>query len=144
MRIRVEPMPSLRNHLDFDEKRLKKNRIICEDADGTAVHQRMDRNARKYGPDHRELDEWHEPEAIRDMIDNFVDTIGIYPETATDYVRIAYGHRCLDSVASRAKREMDCGYSGLTEADWRGIYTRAYKLFRKYGYHKKVYQPRRS
>ena len=136
-------MPDLKHHLDFDEKRLKKNGIIYEETDGTSVHRRMDRNAKKYGPDHRDLDYWHSAEGIRDMIDGFVDSIGIYPQTATDYVRIAYGHRCLDSIASRQKRVLDCGYSGLTDADWRGIHTRAYKLFRRYGYHKKVYQPRR-
>ena len=136
-------MPDLKHHLEFDEKRLKKNRVIYEETDGTSVHRRMDRNARKYGPDHRALDEWHEPEAIRDMIDNFVNTIGIYPETATDYVKIAYGHRCLDSIASRTRREHNCSYSNLDDDDWRGIYTRAYRLFRRYSYHKKVYQPRR-
>ena len=136
-------MPSLQYHLEFDEKRLKKNRIICGETDGTTVHRRMDKNAKKYGPDHRELDDWHSPEGIRDMIDNFVNTIGIYPETATDYVKIAYGHRCLDSVASRMKRKLNCGYNDLDQDEWRSIYTHAYKLFRRYHYHKKVYQPRR-
>lgn len=137
-------MPDLKHHLEFDEKRLKKNHIICEETDGTSVHRRMDRNARKFGPDHRELDEWHEPDAIRNMIDNIVNSISnIHPETATDYVRIAFGHRCLDRVASGARRAFDCSYSALEESDWRSIYTRSYKLFRRYGYHKKVYQPRR-
>jgi len=136
-------MPSLKYHLEFDEKRLKKNEIIYEDTDGAAVHRRMDRNAKKYGPDHRELDEWHEPDAIRDMVDNFVETIGIYPQTATDYIKIAFGHRCLDDVASKYKREFGCNYSDLDNDDWRRIFTKAYKKFKRERYHKKVYQPRR-
>jgi len=137
-------MPSLERHLEFDEKRLKKNGAVFSDTDGTAVHRRMDRNASKYGPDHRELDEWHEPDAIRNMVDNIVGSIGMDSSRGTDYVRIAFGHRCLDSVASRAKRDLNCSYADLDDDDWRGIFTHAYKLFRKYGYHKKVYQPRRS
>ena len=137
-------MPSLMYHLEFDEKRLKKNEVIYDDTNGTAVHRRMDKNAKKYGSDHRELDYWHSPEGIRDMIDNFVDTIGIYPETATDYVKIAYGHRCLDSVASKTKRRLNCEYKDLNQSDWRSIYTHAYELFRRYHYHKRVYQPRRQ
>jgi len=133
-------MPSLQYHLEFDEKRLEKNGVICDDTDGTVVHRRMDRNAKKYGPDHRDLDYWHSPEGIRDMIDGFVDTIGIYPQTATDYVRIAYGHRCLDYIASKTIRALNCSYKDL---DWRNVYTRAYRLLRHNGYHKAVYQPRR-
>lgn len=136
-------MPSLKYHLDFDERRLKKNGVICEDTDGTSVHRRMDKNAKKYGPDHRDFDYWHSSEGIRDMIDAFVESIGIYPVTATDYVRIAYGHRCLDYITSKTIRSFDCRYNDLAESDWRSIYTRAYKLFRRNYHHKAVYQPRR-
>ena len=136
-------MPSLDRHLDFDEKRLKKNGVIYEETFGTSVHRRMDKNAKKFGPDHRNLDYWHSPKGIRDMIDKFVDTNGIYPETATDYVRIACGHRCLDYIASKTIRQQGCIYGDFDDADWRGIYTRAYSLFRRNGYHKTVYQPRR-
>jgi len=136
-------VPSLDYHLDFDEKRLVKNGVIYEDTDGTSVHRRMDKNAKKFGPDHRDLDYWHSPEGIRDMIDGFVGSIGIRPETATDYVRIAYGHRCLDYIASKTRRGLNCHYKDLSKGDWRNVYTRAYKLFRRNGYHKKVYQPRR-
>lgn len=136
-------MPSRKRHLEFDEKRLKKNGIIFDDTDGASVHRRMDRNSSKYGPDHRELDEWHSPEAIRDMVDHIVGSIGMDSSRGTDYVRIAYAHRCLDSVASRTKRELDCEYSDLDDDDWRSVYTHAYKLFKRYHYHKKVYQPRR-
>jgi hypothetical protein len=136
-------MPSLKRHLEFDEKRLKKNGVIFADTDGTTVHRRMDRNAYRYGPDHRELDKWHTPDAIRDMVDNIVGSIGMDSSRGTDYVRIAYGHRCLDSVASGTKRECCCRYADLDDGDWRSIYTHAYKLFRRYHYHKKVYQPRR-
>jgi len=133
-------MPSIEKHLDFDEKRLKKNGVIYEDTNGRTVHKRMDRSAKKYGPDHRELDYWHSPEGIRDMIDNIVASVGIRPETATDYVKIAYGHLCLDRTASRMMRELDCDYKDL---NWRSVYTRAYRLFRRYGHHNRCYQPRR-
>ena len=137
-------MPTLEYHQRFDEERLKKNRIICDKTNGKAVHRRMDAGAKKYGADHRELDEWHEPEAIRDLIDNFVASLGnINPQTATDYVRIAYGHDCLDRTATKYRDESGGSYSDLTDDDWRTIFTKAYKRFRREGYHKKVYQPRR-
>jgi hypothetical protein len=134
-------MPTLKYHLRFDEERLKKNRIICDETKGKAVHKRMDRGAKKYGPDHRELDEWHDPEAIRDMIDGMVASLdNIYPQTATDYLRIAYGHYELDKIASKRKRELNCSYSDL---DWGTIFTDVYRNFKRNGYDKKVYQPRR-
>ncbi len=123
-------MPSINRHREFDE-RLKKNGVICEDTNGATVHKRMDRNAKKYGRDHRVLDEWHSPEAIRDMIDNLVDTIGINKLTATDFVRIAYGHRCLDYIASK-----------YPDADWDEVFRRAYRLFRRRNFHTKRYRPR--
>jgi hypothetical protein len=124
-------MPSMNRHLEFDEKRLKKNRVICEETSGRTVHKRMDRNVKKYGSDHRNLDEWHSPDGIRDMIDNFVETVGIDPITATDYVRIAYGHRCLDYIASK-----------YPTAEWGEVFTRAYRLFRSNDFHNKRYRPR--
>lgn len=134
-------MPSLKHHLEFDELRLKKNCVIYEDTNGTAVHKRLDKNTKKYGRDHRKLDEWHTPEGVRDMIDNFISSLGtIRPETATDYVRIAYGHLILDKTASRMKRERECTYG---ELNWREVYTRTYRLFRRYEYHKTCYKPRR-
>ena len=62
-------MPSRKWHLEFDEV-LRDKGVIMEDTDGTAVHNRLDRNASRYGPTHREDDEWHNPESVRAMIDN--------------------------------------------------------------------------
>jgi len=132
-------MPPRKYHLEFDD-RLRGNDIICEDTDGNTVHARLDRNSKHLGDMHREIDYWHSPEGIRDMIDNIVNSIGnIYPGTATDYVRIAYGHLCLDNMASKLKRKDNCEYKDL---DWREIYNRTYHLFRRKGYHKTYYRAR--
>jgi len=101
----------------------------------------MDKHSKIYQGDHRELDDWHSPNGIRDMIDNIVESIGnIYPQTATDYVKIAYGHVCLDEKASEIKKRLGLPYS---ELDWFDIYKRAYRSFISHGFNKKVYQPRR-
>ena len=136
-------MPSLKKHLEFDEKKLKRYNVIY-DTDGTKVHQRLDKGAKKYGPTHREDDYWHSDIGIRDTIDNNIASIcNIYPETATDYIRIAYGHICLDTIASKYKREIGCNYTDLSQDDWRIIFNRAYHKFKRNRYHKTVYQPRR-
>jgi hypothetical protein len=136
-------MPSRAHHLEFDEKKLKRYNVIFEDTKGTTVHKRMDKNSKIFGSDHRELDYWHSPEGIRDMIDNFVETIGILPETATDYVKIAYGHVCLDKVGSKYRDNANCEYSNLSEDDWREIYNKAFQKFVREGGKRRKYLPRR-
>jgi len=132
-------MPSREHHLEFDD-RLRKNGIICEDTDGNAVHARLDRNAKHLADMHRELDYFHSPEGIREFIDNIVNSIGgIYQATATDYVRIAYGHLCLDYMASKLKRKFNCTYK---ELDWRKVHTRTYRYFRRCGHHRTHYRAR--
>jgi hypothetical protein len=130
-------MPPRKYHLKFDE-RLRKNDVICEDTDGNSVHARLDKNSRHMGDMHRELDYFHSAEGIRDFIDNIVFSIGtIYPETATDYVRIAYGHLCLDYMASKVKRQLDCSYSDL---DWRRVYRRTWTYFKRKGFNNTRYK----
>ncbi len=126
-------MPSRRYHLEFDE-RLRRNDVICEDTFGDTVHARLDRNSKHMGDMHRELDYFHSVEGIRDFIDNIVHSIGsIYQGTATDYVRIAYGHLCLDYMASKLKREYDCTNK---ELDWDEVYTRTWRYFQRNGFHR--------
>lgn len=132
-------MPTRKYHLEFDEI-LRENGFICENTDGNTVHDRLDRHSKKYGRDHREMDEWHSPEGIRDFIDNLINSLNnIYQETATDYVRIAYGHIVLDEVASKAKRDENKDYNKL---DWNKIYSKALSKFMREGFHRKRYRGR--
>ena len=133
-------MPSLNRHLEFDDARLRKNGVIGKGTDGTAVHQRMDRRASDYDKDHLVLDEWHTPKGIRVMVSNLVASLGtVRPETATDFVRIAYGHVVLDRTVSRVVQEQGGECSDL---DWGRVYTLAYRQFRRSKYHSKRYKPR--
>ena len=132
-------MPPRKYHLEFDE-RLRKNNVICDDSLGDAVHARLDRNSKHLGDMHRELDYFHSDEGIRVFIDNIVKSIGnINQSTATDYVRIAYGHLCLDQMASKLKMQQGCTYS---ELDWRKVYTRTWKYFQRNGFHRTYYKER--
>ena len=132
-------MPSRKHHLGFDD-RLRKNSVICEETDGNAVHARLDRNSRHFTDLHTELDYFHSDAGIRDSIDNTVNSIGtISQSTATDYVRIAYGHLCLDYIASKLKRKSSCTYR---ELNWREVYTRTWKYFQRNGHHRTYYRER--
>jgi hypothetical protein len=134
-------MPPRKNHLEFDE-RLRKNNVICDDTYGDTVHARMDKHVKTYGADHRELDYFHSDTGIRDFIHNIVNSLGtIYQSTATDYVRIAYGHLCLDYMASKLRRKYDCDYEDL---NWRQVYTRTWRYFKYRGFHRTLYRERES
>lgn len=130
-------MPSREKHLAFDEI-LRLNGVICEDTCGDSVHARLDRGAQKYAEAHRELDFYHSHSGIRDYVDQIVNSIGnIYKETATDYVRIAHGHLCLDYMASKLKYFYDCSYD---ELNWDFVYKRTWAYFRRNGLHKTYYK----
>lgn len=89
---------------------------------------------------HRELDYYHSDWGIRGFIDNIVNSIGtIDPATATDYVRIAHGHLCLDYMASKLKRQQGLAY---TQLNWREVYTRTWKYFQRHGFHRTYYRER--
>jgi hypothetical protein len=130
-------MPSKKHHLEFDEI-LRGKDVICEDTDGTTVHTRMDKHAKTFGPVHREVDFWHSHEGVRTFIDNMINSLGnINQATATDYVRIAYGHIALDYIASKLKRQYKCNYNQL---DWDEVYRRAWQYYRRKGYRRKYYR----
>ncbi len=130
-------MPTRRYHLEFDDV-LRSKRIIFEKTDGNSVHARMDKNSKKYGEAHRKLDDFHSPEGIRDFVDQIVNSLGtIHQETATDYVRIAYGHMCLDYMASKLTKQYRCTYD---ELDWNYVYKRTLRYYRDYGYDRTYYR----
>ncbi len=132
-------MPPRLRHLEFDEV-LRKKGVICEDTDGNSVHARQDRGSKKYAEAHRELDPFHSDSGIRDYLDQIINSIGnIYQETATDYVRIAYGHLCLDYMASNLKRQIGCSYN---ELDWEYVYRRTWKYFTDRGLQKAYHRAR--
>jgi hypothetical protein len=132
-------MPSREKHLGFDEF-LRRKGVICDDTDGNSVHARMDRGARKYGADHREQDYFHSDAGIRDTIDNLLNSIGtIQQTTATDYIRIAYGHVSLDYMVSKLKEHLKCHYRDF---DWEAVYQRTWNYFRRKGFHKTYYRRR--
>jgi hypothetical protein len=106
-------MPSRERHLEFDEI-LRYKGVICDDIDGNSVHARMDKGSKWYAELHRELDYFHSVNGIRDRVDHVINSIGnIYPSTAADHVRIAYGHLCLDHMASKLKEKFECSYNEL-------------------------------
>jgi len=74
-------MPSRRLHLKFDEY-LKDRGIIHGYAYANTVHDRMDRDASFWGPDHRHIDFFHAEEGIRDWLSSFQHLA--YQETLTD------------------------------------------------------------
>lgn len=127
-------MPTRKYHLEFDNI-LRDRGVIYEDTFGDTVHSRLDKNVKKYGPDHRELDDWHQPESIRIFIYNMEHWIS--QETATDYLRIAYGHVVLDSVVSKMKIKEGIAYCRHLNMD--KAYKRALQKFYREGYHRKKY-----
>ncbi len=130
-------MPSRQIHLKFDEV-LEKNGVISEDTDGNSVHNRMDKQFKNYGTNHREEDYFHSVEGIRDFIDNMVNSLGtISQDTATDYVRIAYGHLCMDHITTKLKNEKNWSDDDI---DWEIVFQRAYSYYRNKGFHKTRYK----
>lgn len=130
-------MPPRARHLEFDDL-LRFKGIICDDTDGNSVHARLDRGSRKYAEAHREKDPFHSTDGIRIYIDNIVNSIrNIYQGTATDYIRIAWGHVCLDYIASKMKEVYECTYD---ELDWEDVFKRTWRLYKRYGLHKTYYK----
>lgn len=130
-------MPSKKYHIRFDHY-LKDRGVICEETDGATVHERLDKHARRYGADHRWLDPWHSPDGIRDFLDNLMNSLGtINQDTCTDYVRIAYGHICLDETASRIKGKEGLDYN---ELDWDDVIRKTWMSYKRHGYHRTYYK----
>jgi hypothetical protein len=102
------------------------------------THNRLDKHAMTYGPTHHEDDEWHSHTGVRSMIDNMINSLGnISKERATDYVRIAHGHECLDYMASKLRRQYDCSYASL---DWDEVFRRTWRYMKSKGYDRAYYR----
>ena len=95
-------MPSRSVHVQFDEY-LAEHRIISH-WDYSTVHDRMDKDLQIYGHwNHRYEDFYHDIDGIREWIRSWSHLA--YPETKTDYVRVALGHLVLDEIKSRQEWE---------------------------------------
>lgn len=129
-------MPNFQQHLAADEY-LRASAFINYKTNGRAVHTRLDRNVSKYGPKHRELDDWHSVKGIRRFITNMVRSLGnINQETRTDYVRIAAFHIVLDETYTKEKER----YYIETEEHMEEIYKKAFRNFKKKGFHRLYYR----
>lgn len=137
-----ELVPSRQLHRQFDDYLIKQG-VICDDTDGSAVHDRMDKNALKLGPNHRQEDPYHSVEAIREWIYFLVEGLGtITKERRTDYVRVAWGHKVMDYMVSKLKRQYNCTQK---ELDTKLVIQRAWRYYRDRGYHRARYRgPNRS
>lgn len=141
-------MPDRRYHLRLDAL-LADRGAICEGTRTDAVHDFMDRGSAKWGPLHRVLDPNHDPEKLRPWIAAQVRSLRSFRQnTATDYVRVAWGHLVLDHVVSlekdRRQRTTGCR-PGDAELDWDVLLARAYHRFREGGFHRCLYRgPNRS
>jgi hypothetical protein len=96
--------PNRRLHLKFDEY-LREKGVITGYTYADKVHDRMDRDLKKYGSFHRDLDFYHCEEGIREWLQKWQHLA--YQETLTDYLRVALGHIVLDEMNSRNKYNND-------------------------------------
>jgi len=135
----INAMPPRQYHIRFDAI-LREKGVICDDTFGDTVHDRLDRNVNRYGANHRVDDDYHDPEAMRDIIDGYVNGLNtIRQETCTDYVRIAYGHIALDYMASKLKKQKNCEYSDL---NWKFVFERTWAYYKQRGYDRSYYRYR--
>jgi len=109
----------------FDE-RLKEDGIVCVDTNTGKVHDRIDRDAKKFGAEHRDLSDYHNEEGIRWWINKWSHLAS--QDTKTDYLRIALGHLTLDKVASNPKNR------NKSEED---LIKTASLTYKRKGYHRK-------
>lgn len=91
-------MPNRRVHLKFDLY-LKEHGVIHKDVETAVVHDRMDRDVKKFGSDHRWFSLYHREEGVREWLRKWAHLA--YQDTLTDYLRVALGHLVLDDIASR-------------------------------------------
>lgn len=97
-------LPTRKVHLKFDGY-LKEHGIITGYTYADKVHDRMDRDLKKYGSLHRDLDFYHCEEGIREWLQKWQHLA--YQETLTDYLRVALGHLVLDEMNSRYEFNSD-------------------------------------
>jgi hypothetical protein len=121
-------MPDRDTHLDFDIL-LVAYGFISKETNTDSVHDRLDRGVSKYGPNHREEDDYHSEQGIRDWLDNLPKSA--YQTTLTDLLRSALGHLVLDEI-DEDNREFDKLELFLT----------AFHVYIKRGYDKRYYKAR--
>jgi hypothetical protein len=110
-------MPSGDVHLRFDSL-LRDNGIIeIGDYECDEVHDRMDREMRKYGGpwQHQDVDPHHTESGIRDWVRSGRDSVwdslfhGIWGHRDCDFVRVALGHMVLDQYWAKYRAELESG-----------------------------------
>jgi hypothetical protein len=104
----IDNMPNRITHERFDEFLANKG-ILLSDARYGNVHRFMDTGVKIYGPDHRNYDPYHERDGICTWITGKRNVIN--QDHATDWVRSALGHICLDKAATRFKNKKRSDYS---------------------------------
>lgn len=124
-------LPSRRTHTKLDE-RLKEEGIICTDTKTQKVHDRIDRDVKKFGADHRDLSNYHNEEGARWWINRWAHLAN--QETKTDYLRTSLGHFVLDEVASNP-RNKNKNEDQLVQT--------AFRSFKRRGYNRKYFRERR-
>ncbi len=125
-------MPSVAMHVKFDEY-LAERGVLLHKKTYPAVHKFMDKGAKIYGPQHREIDPFHtverNAEALRSWINGKYAVVG--PDTATDFLRSGYGHIALDIAVSKLYKTYG----------QRSIFDSAYRSMIQRGWHKKFFKP---
>ena len=124
-------LPTRKVHSKLDE-RLKEDGIICIDTNTEKVHDRIDRDVKKFGAEHRDLSDYHNEEGVRWWINKWSHLAS--QDTKTDYLRIALGHLTLDEVASNPKNR---------NKSEEGLIQTASRTFKRRGYHRKFFRERR-
>jgi hypothetical protein len=120
-------LPSLNEHQVFDVI-LKWESVIKDETETYKIHRFIDS---KIPGHHRSLDDKMTIEMVRKWISKF-SHLG-YPETFTDYVRVAFGHLILDEVWDKYRQEPMIV-----------VLRKAFSLFKRRGYDRKKYSPKCS
>ena len=91
-------MPNRNIHLEFDRFLIQKN-VLFPDANYDNVHKFVDAGVFSYGRNHRIVDIYHQEEGVRRWLNGKINVIP--QERATDWLRCALGHFCLDDANSK-------------------------------------------
>jgi len=128
-------MPARQYHLDFDQV-LRNERIIGA-TQGESIHKFLDKGSKKWAEAHRYKDPHHTIKGFLEHLSCIAHSRDIRKSVATDQIRVALGHLCLDKVVSdlkdRSKRN-----KGYAELPWNSIYRRVLARYIQRGFHQKV------
>ena len=132
-------MPLGPKHKKFD-RYLAERGVLFPNASYEKVHEFIDRGVKKYGPNHREKDDYHNADehAFRDWLNGKSNIIK--QDMATDWLRAGYGHYCLDDAERRSPKNIsddklfDSAYRSMCQKGW----DRAKFYFSKYSIYKYV------